>query len=68
MEIASWKVLAYYLYVVAAKSIRKRTNECSVFLSINPFPPRVKPWLIQSFLTFDFMDRNIKFDNSLESC
>ena len=24
---------------------------------INPFTPKVKSWVIESFLTFDFMDR-----------
>ena len=30
--------------------------------------PRVKPWVIQSFLAFDSMDRTLKCDYSLESC
>ena len=30
--------------------------------------PRVKPWLIQSVLTFDSMNRTLKCDHSLESC
>ena len=33
----------------------------------NPLTPRVKPWAIQSFLTFDSMDRTLKCDTSLES-
>ena len=28
----------------------------------------VKPWVIQSFLTFDSMDRTLKCDHSMESC
>ena len=28
----------------------------------------VKPWVIQSFLTFDSMDRTLNCDHSLESC
>ena len=28
----------------------------------------VKPWVIQSFLTFDSIDRTLKCDHSLESC
>ena len=28
----------------------------------------VKPWVIQSLLTFDSMDRTLKCDHSLESC
>ena len=34
----------------------------------NPLTPRVKLWLMQSFLTFDSMDRTLKCDHSLESC
>ena len=34
----------------------------------NPLTSRVKPWVIQSFLTFDSMDRTLKCDHSLESC
>ena len=30
--------------------------------------PRVKPWVKQSFLAFDSMDRTLKCDHSLESC
>ena len=39
-----------------------------VVLFINPLTPRVKPWVIQSFLTIDSMDRTLKCDHSLESC
>ena len=35
---------------------------------INPLTPKVKPWVIQSFLTFDSMYRTLKCDHSLESC
>ena len=35
---------------------------------INTLTPRVKPWVIQSFLTFDSMDRTPKCDHSLKSC
>ena len=28
----------------------------------NPLTPRVKPWVIQSFLTLDSMDRALKCD------
>ena len=38
----------------------------TVMVFVNPLTPRVKPWVIQSFLTFDSMDR--KCDHSLESC
>ena len=35
---------------------------------VKSLTPRMKPSVIQSFLTFDFMDRNLKCDHSLESC
>ena len=31
-------------------------------LFVNPLTLRVKPWVIQSFLTFDSMDRTLKCD------
>ena len=34
----------------------------------NPLTPRVKPWVIQSFLTFDSMDSTLNCEHSLESC
>ena len=34
----------------------------------NYFTPGVEPWVIQSFPTFDSMDRTLKCDHSLESC
>ena len=37
-------------------------------LFVNPLTPIVKPWVIQSFLIFDSMDRTLKCDHSLESC
>ena len=37
-------------------------------LFVDPLTPRVKPWVIQSFLTFDSMDRTVKCDHSLERC
>ena len=40
----------------------------TVVLFVNPLTPRMKPWMIQSFLTFDSMDRTLKCDHSLESC
>ena len=40
----------------------------TVVLFVNPLTPRVKPWVIQSFLTFDSMDKTLKCDHSLESC
>ena len=32
------------------------------------FQGSVKPWVIQSFLTFDYMDTTPKCDHSLECC
>ena len=34
----------------------------------NPFTPRVKSWVIQSFLTYDSMNRTLKCNHSLENC
>ena len=48
-----WKAVEHYFTVV---------------LFVNTLTPRVKPWVIQSFLTFDSMDRTLKCDHSLESC
>ena len=39
-----------------------------VHKKINPFTLRVKPCMIQSFLTFDSVDNALKYDHSLESC
>ena len=39
----------------------------TVMLFVNPLTPRVKPWVIQSSLTFDSMDRILKCDHSLEA-
>ena len=33
----------------------------------NPLTLRVKPWMIQSFITFDSMDKNLKCHHSLKS-
>ena len=40
----------------------------TVVLFVNPLTPRVKPWVIQSFLTFDSMYRTLNCDHLLESC
>ena len=40
----------------------------TVVLFVNPLTPRVKPCVIQTFLSFDSMDRTLKCDHSLESC
>ena len=37
-------------------------------LFVNPSIPKVKAWVMVSFLTFDSMDRTLKCDHSLESC
>ena len=49
------------------KEFVERPHHQAAFKS-NPLTPRTKPWVIQSFLTFDSMDRIVKCDNSLESC
>ena len=46
----------------------KAVEQCfTAVLFVNPSTPRVKPWVIQSFLTFDSMNRTLKCDHSLES-
>ena len=40
----------------------------TVVLFVNPLTPRVKPPVVQSFLTFDSMDRTLKCDHSKERC
>ena len=39
----------------------------TVLLFVNPLTPRVKPWVIQSFLTFEPMYRTLKCDHSLDA-
>ena len=39
----------------------------TVVLFVNPLTRRVKPWVIQSFLNFDSMDRILECDHLLES-
>ena len=34
---------------------------------LNPLTPRVKPWVMQSFLAFDSIDRLLKCDHSLKA-
>ena len=47
----------------------KAVEQCfTVVLFVNPLTSRVKTWVIQSFLTFDSMDRSVNCDHSLESC
>ena len=49
-----WKAVMQYITVV---------------LFDNPLTPRLKTWVIQSFLTqFNSMERTLKCDYSLESC
>ena len=49
-------------------------NDCNLiswsdsYNLINPLTSRVKPWMTQSFVTFESMDRTLKCDHSLESC
>ena len=40
----------------------------TVVLFVNPLTPSMKPCVIQSFLTFDPIDRTLKCDRTLESC
>ena len=40
----------------------------SFLVVFNPLIPRVKPWVMQSFLSFDPIDTTLKCDHSLESC
>ena len=45
------------------------TKKRNVLLqAVNPLTPRVELWVIQSFLTFDSMDRALKYDHSLKNC
>ena len=37
----------------------------TVVLFVNPLTPRVEPWVIKGFLTFDSIDRSLKCDHSL---
>ena len=66
------------MFFITAQCIEQDTCDCTrpcadektweqVSL-LNPLTPRVKPWVIQSFLTFDSMYRLLKCDHSLESC
>ena len=34
---------------------------------LNPLTSRVKPWVIQGLITFDFVDRTLKCDHSLKA-
>ena len=43
-------------------------NSLAFLKRLNPLTPRVKPWVIQSFLTFDSKYKTFKCDHSLESC
>ena len=48
----------------------KAVEYFTVVLFVDPLTPRVKPWVIQSFLTFDFMYRTLKCDHwkAVEQC
>ena len=52
--------------MVTLYSIHRIKSESRATLTL--FTPRVKPWVIQSCLTFDSMGRTLKCDHSLESC
>ena len=49
-------------------------NELKIFhascknMILNPLTPRLKHWVIQSFPTFDSMDKTLNCDHSLENC
>ena len=47
---------------------KTKGSRFSFAIGFNPLTPRVKPWVIQGFLTFDSKDRPLKCDYSLESC
>ena len=55
-----WTSLCYFVFRVFPRVVNIR--------QLNRLTPRVKPWRIHSFLTFDSMDRTLKCDHSLESC
>ena len=48
-----WKAVEHYVTMV---------------LFVNPLTPRVTPYVIQSIVTLDSMDRTLNCDHSLESC
>ena len=58
------KLAEVLLHVMFYDNKRKSHVYKKLFLLIikacNPLTPRVKPWVIQSFLTFDCMDRTLK--------
>ena len=39
----------------------------TVVLFVNPLTPRVQPWVIQSFLTFDSLDRTLSMTTHLKA-
>ena len=57
-----------YSVVVSRRGHERKQNKHVTKLNFNPLTPRVKPWVIQSFLTFDSMDRTLKCDHSLQRC
>ena len=46
----------------------KAVEQYFTVVTVNPLNPRVKPWVIQSFLTFNSMERTLNCDHSLERC
>ena len=59
----------FTFYCLARSTGRKdQSKSCIVIGQLNPLTPRVKPWVIQSFLTFDSMDRTLKCDHSMWCC
>ena len=75
LELSSVKVRRDVFAHVMFSHVKFLTNRVESFVlrydttcnessqQINPLTPRVKPWVIQSFLTFDSMDRTLKCDH-----
>ena len=54
--------------VNSSKGSATVSKKWTSLLCLLPLTPRVNPWVIQSFLTFDSMYITLKCDHSLESC
>ena len=61
-------IIIFIYHIILCKHAEFKSNAFVTSQFFNPLTPRVKPWVIQSFLTFDSMDRTLKCDHSLESC
>ena len=53
-----------------ASNLKKKGNDESLNYNaaFNDLTPRVKPLVIQTFISFDSMDRTLKCDHSLKRC